>query len=76
RVLDEANANYGNNILFWDIVFGTVHWPRDRQADVAVGLHDLPAFPQDYLGQLTSPLRRRSIEQASLGSRSSAGAAS
>ena len=61
-VLEEANANYGNNILFWDIVFGTVFWPRDRQPPVDVGLSDLPDFPQDYVGQLLSPLRWRSLQ--------------
>jgi len=60
--LEEANNNYGNNILFWDIVFGTVYWPRDRQADAAVGLHGLPSFPQSYLAQLASPFRWKTIE--------------
>ena len=61
--LDEANNNFGNNILLWDIVFGTVYWPRDRTADSAVGLHDLPSFPQHYLGQLASPFRWKAIEE-------------
>jgi sterol desaturase/sphingolipid hydroxylase (fatty acid hydroxylase superfamily) len=74
--IEEANNNYGANILFWDIVFGTVYWPRDRRADAAVGLHDLPAFPQDYMGQLASPLRWRVIESAGDGSHSPTGASS
>ena len=61
--IEEANHNYGNNILFWDIVFGTVYWPRDRGADAAVGLHDLPDFPQNYLGQLASPFRWRTLQE-------------
>ncbi len=72
--IEEANNNYGNNILIWDIVFGTVYWPRDREADVAVGLHDLPAFPQNYLGQLASPFRWNAIEKAGEGTRSPTGA--
>ena len=54
---EEANTNYGNNILFWDIVFGTVYWPRDRDASPQIGLSDLPDFPQNYLGQLAAPFR-------------------
>ena len=54
-VLKEANANYGNNIIFWDLVFGTFFHPRDRDATETVGLSDLPDFPQDYIGQLLSP---------------------
>ena len=54
-VLDEANSNFGNNILLWDIVFGTVHWPKDRQASAQIGLSELPNFPRGYLDQLASP---------------------
>jgi sterol desaturase/sphingolipid hydroxylase (fatty acid hydroxylase superfamily) len=57
RVLSEANANYGNNILFWDIVFGTVYWPGDRDASSDIGLSEGADFPKDYLGQLASPFR-------------------
>jgi sterol desaturase/sphingolipid hydroxylase (fatty acid hydroxylase superfamily) len=57
--LEEANANYGNNILFWDLVFGTVHYPKDRAASADIGLSDLPDFPKDYLGQVLSPWRWR-----------------
>jgi sterol desaturase/sphingolipid hydroxylase (fatty acid hydroxylase superfamily) len=56
-VLSEANSNYGNNILFWDIVFGTVHYPRDRSASADIGLHDLPGFPRTWLAQVLSPWR-------------------
>jgi len=59
RRLHEANNNYGNNILLWDIVFGTVYWPRNRRADPDIGLDGMDWFPSNYLGQLLSPLRWR-----------------
>ena len=55
--IEEANHNYGTNILFWDIVFGTVHYPRDRSASADIGLHDLPGFPRTWLAQVLSPWR-------------------
>jgi sterol desaturase/sphingolipid hydroxylase (fatty acid hydroxylase superfamily) len=55
--LEEANANYGNNILFWDLVFGTVHYPKDESASSHIGLHEMPDFPKDYIGQILSPWR-------------------
>lgn len=63
KVLAEANANYGNNIILFDLIFGTFFWPRDRDASATVGLHDMDAFPQDYVGQLASPWRWRQIAQ-------------
>ena len=54
-VLEEANRNFGNNIIVWDLVFGTYFNPKDRDASEDIGLADLPHFPQDYLGQLASP---------------------
>jgi ornithine lipid hydroxylase len=55
--LEEANANYGNNILFWDLVFGTAFYPSGRRASKEIGLSDMPDFPRDYVGQLISPYR-------------------
>ncbi len=61
RVLGEANANYGQNSMIWDVLFGTWLLPADRQPPVDVGLADaqLGAFPRDYAGQLLAPLRWR-----------------
>jgi sterol desaturase/sphingolipid hydroxylase (fatty acid hydroxylase superfamily) len=63
-VLEEANANYGNNIIFWDLVFGTFFHPRDRDASESVGLSEIPGFPQDYIGQILSPFTWRKIHSA------------
>lgn len=57
RALEEANSNYGNNIIFWDLVFGTFFYPADRQADEDIGLSDMPDFPEHYLGQVAAPFR-------------------
>jgi sterol desaturase/sphingolipid hydroxylase (fatty acid hydroxylase superfamily) len=57
KLLAEGNNNYGNNIILWDLVFGTFLWPKDRQASVEVGLADMPDFPKDYVGQVLSPWR-------------------
>ena len=63
--LSEANANYGNNIIFWDLVFGTIHHPKDRDASKHIGLSNLSAFPKNYLNQILSPLRWKQIEHDS-----------
>ena len=55
RSLDEANRNYGNNCIIWDLVFGTFYWPQDRRPPADVGLSDLPDFPQRLVPQLLSP---------------------
>jgi ornithine lipid hydroxylase len=60
----EADHNYGDNFIFWDLVFGTYYRPRDREVE-ALGIADLGAFPNGYLAQLLSPLRWRQIEKAS-----------
>jgi sterol desaturase/sphingolipid hydroxylase (fatty acid hydroxylase superfamily) len=57
RVLDEANANYGQNLIVWDVLFGTRFLPKDREAPEDIGLHGMPEFPMDYIGQVLSPLQ-------------------
>jgi len=61
RRLDEANANYGSNLIVWDLAFGTYFLPHDRRPPVDVGVADMPDFPQDYRGQMLSPFRWRAL---------------
>ena len=64
RSREEADHNYGDNFIFWDVVFGTYYRPREREVE-ALGIAGLGAFPKSYLAQLVAPLRWRSIEEAS-----------
>ena len=61
RVLDEANTNYGSNLIVWDLVFGTFFLPGDRQPPAAIGIADMPAFPQTWAAQMAAPFRWRSL---------------
>lgn len=65
RNLEESNTNFGQNLIVWDVVFGTRYLPADREPPADIGLAGLPSFPMDYWGQLTSPLRWARIKQES-----------
>lgn len=57
REVDESNANYGANLIVWDVVF------RTRRVPAASGpqLLGLQAreFPKTFFGQLAAPFRWR-----------------
>jgi sterol desaturase/sphingolipid hydroxylase (fatty acid hydroxylase superfamily) len=55
RKVEEANANYGGHLIWWDILFGTRFLPSDRKPPGNIGLSDLPSFPTTLLGQLAAP---------------------
>lgn len=57
RVTREANHNYGQNLIVWDIVFGTRYLPEDREPPTDVGLDGMPHYPQGFLAQLAAPFR-------------------
>jgi len=65
RRLQESNTNFGQNLIVWDVVFGTRFLPKDREPPADIGIAGLPAFPMDYWGQLVSPLRWRAIREQS-----------
>lgn len=49
----ESNRNYGNNLIVWDLLFGTFFLPRDRAVgDLGLINRD---YPQGFLGQLRGP---------------------
>jgi sterol desaturase/sphingolipid hydroxylase (fatty acid hydroxylase superfamily) len=61
RTVVEANHNYGQNLIVWDVVFGTRFLPPDRVPPPDVGLADMPGFPTTFLGLLASPFRWRTL---------------
>jgi sterol desaturase/sphingolipid hydroxylase (fatty acid hydroxylase superfamily) len=63
--LRAASHNFGQNLILWDIVFGTRWLPSDREPPEAIGIDGLPAFPMTYAAQLASPLHWKEIEASS-----------
>ncbi len=61
----EADHNYGDTFIFWDLAFGTYYRPRAREVG-ALGIAQLDAYPKRYLAQLAAPFHWRRIERESL----------
>jgi len=55
----EGNKNYGENLMVWDMIFGTFFNPP-RRPPAVIGI-DGP-MPADFLGQLATPFRRQAGE--------------
>lgn len=62
--LEEANSNYGQNLIVWDVVFGTRFLPKDREPPEQIGIYGMPNFPMRYWGQLMSPFRWSAIKRS------------
>jgi len=56
RVPRESNANYGNTVIVWDLVFGTWFLPKDREIQ-DLGLQERD-YPKTFLGLMRAPFRR------------------
>ncbi len=53
RLPEESNANYGNNLIVWDVLFGTRFLPEDRQIK-DIGLPNR-GYPSGFLDQMKAP---------------------
>ena len=53
--LREGNKNYGENLMIWDLVFGTFYNDPTRRPPAKIGIRD--AMPRTFLGQLVEPFR-------------------
>jgi sterol desaturase/sphingolipid hydroxylase (fatty acid hydroxylase superfamily) len=51
----EANHNYGNTVIVWDLLFGTWYLPERREV-ASLGLHR--RYPKTFAGMLMAPFRR------------------
>jgi sterol desaturase/sphingolipid hydroxylase (fatty acid hydroxylase superfamily) len=56
RLPQESNANYGNTVIVWDLVFGTWFLPKDREIQ-DLGLQERD-YPKTFLGMMRAPFRR------------------
>ena len=56
RLPRESNANYGNTVIIWDVLFGTWYLPKEREVD-HLGLQD-PAYPRSFLRLMGAPFTR------------------
>lgn len=61
----EANHNYGQNVIVWDLVFGTFYLPADREPPEDIGIPDLAAFPTKFWRQMASPFTWARIKRES-----------
>ncbi len=52
----ESNKNYGNNLIIWDVVFGSYFLPKDRAVG-DLGLRNR-AYPLDFMRQMRAPFIR------------------
>ncbi len=63
--VEEANHNYGGNLIVWDVVFGTRFLPADQEPPEEIGMETLPHFPMGFWANLAAPFRwKRTVEQS------------
>ncbi len=66
KTVEEANHNYGGNLILWDVIFGTRWLPEDREPPEAIGIDALPGFPMGFWANLSSPFRwKRLVAESS-----------
>jgi sterol desaturase/sphingolipid hydroxylase (fatty acid hydroxylase superfamily) len=53
--LREGNKNYGENLMLWDLLFGTFYDDARRRPPAQIGIRE--AMPPTFLGQLAAPFR-------------------
>lgn len=53
KIINESNKNYGNNLIIWDIIFGTYFLPKNRKV-AELGLLNRD-YPLDFISQMKTP---------------------
>ena len=62
--LREGNKNYGENLILWDLLFGTF-FDAERRPPAVIGIQE--ALPQSWTGQLVAPFIWRKFQQQNPG---------
>lgn len=59
----ESDHNFGNNLIVWDLLFGTYYNPTARQVGTIGVLNR--HYPKTYLQQLRAPFQQRDVSKNS-----------
>lgn len=62
KKIDQSDRNFGNNLIVWDIMFGTFYYPRGGNVK-EIGLLN-PDYPKSYLEQLKAPFASGDISKS------------
>jgi sterol desaturase/sphingolipid hydroxylase (fatty acid hydroxylase superfamily) len=57
KIIELSDKNFGNILIIWDLIFGTYYLPKDKEVG-SIGVLN-PAYPHNYLGQLSAPFKNR-----------------
>ena len=55
KKIEESNSNYGGDVIFWDILFGTFYLPKGQQPSDEIGIGDMPNYPKTFIGLMLAP---------------------
>jgi ornithine lipid hydroxylase len=58
--LREGNKNYGENLVIWDLIFGTYYDDTKRRPPEKIGIKD--AMPKGFFSQIIEPFRWRKFQ--------------
>ena len=61
RLVHESDHNFGNNLIIWDLLFGTYYHPAEREVET-IGLLN-PDYPTSYWGMCKAPFARGDISK-------------
>lgn len=63
KLIQESDTNFGNNVIVWDLLFGTWYLPKNRQVGV-IGLLNAD-YPEQYLTQLRAAFASQRLDKPS-----------
>lgn len=61
QIITESDQNFGNNVIVWDLLFGTYFLPKNRSVGT-LGLLN-PDYPTGFFGQLRAAFAKRPLDK-------------
>ncbi len=63
KKIHEGNSNYGGDVIFWDILFGTFYLPKGETPSDDIGIGGMPNYPQTFVGLMLAPFTYSHIKK-------------
>jgi ornithine lipid hydroxylase len=65
KIHSVGHSNYGGDVIFWDLLFGTFYLPKGEEPSDEIGIEEMPNYPKDFLGIMLAPFTYNRLKRNS-----------
>ncbi len=63
KIAKIGHTNYGGDVIFWDLLFGTFYLPKGEEPSDEIGIEEMPNYPKTWFGLMMAPFIYKKLKR-------------